>query len=385
MTSNEQPVDSHPDGGLGRRRFLRSGSLLGIAGLAGCVGGDVGSGGDATATDPAATPTDRPADGGDGSPGTGAPSTPTATSTPTEPPTPTDTPTETATPTTAPAAFYVDVVDTTAPVTATAVLEVEATVENVGDTAGTASVSLLDFDGTERDTATVELAGGEESTETLTWQTEAGDAGTGEVTVETSNDRATATVTIEESEGLSVVERESIDVADTKGFLLSATVSNDRPDTAEGVVVGEVELEEELFRNYREVSVPATGQVDTRVKVTTDHDGGIVFFSYDLTARPDPPDDLDAPTDADYLVVTETDTESVSGADAIRVVATVENVDDAAHSATLVGKITSDSFDQPYSNSTAASVAGGQQTDIAVEVEYDASGTFLYSHLAWIE
>jgi hypothetical protein len=114
--------------------------------------------------------------------------------------------------------------------------------------------------------------------------------------------------------------------------------------------------------------------------------GGITFFSYDLSLRDEPPSDVDDPTDADYLVVIDSEGDSVSGESAIEVTAEVENLGEESRSATLGAQITSDAFEEPFSNTTDVTVAPGQRESHTVTVEYETDeSTFFYSHYAWVE
>lgn len=132
-----------------------------------------------TATQPAtATPASGP---------TATPS-PTAVTTPTPTPTPTPTSTPTPTPTPAPdsAHFAVSVDSTNSPVDENGTLSVTATIENTGDVTATQNVTL-DVGGSQRDSATVDLASGDSTQVTLEWATGSGDAGDYQATVSSEN------------------------------------------------------------------------------------------------------------------------------------------------------------------------------------------------------
>ena len=75
-------------------------------------------------------------------------------------------------------------------------LNVTVTIENVGGTQGTETVKLSDFGGTVVDSEPVTLAASEAEQLTLTWGTDAGDAGEGQVTVETGDDTAARTAEV---------------------------------------------------------------------------------------------------------------------------------------------------------------------------------------------
>lgn len=96
-----------------------------------------------------------------------------------------------------PAEFVVGIDGTSEPVAEGEVLEVALSVTNVGDESATETLELSDFDGAVVDTETVTLDGGEETNRTLHWETETGDADTGNITVDSNTAEAqTASVQI---------------------------------------------------------------------------------------------------------------------------------------------------------------------------------------------
>ncbi|WP_247730079.1 S8 family serine peptidase [Halovivax limisalsi] len=99
-----------------------------------------------------------------------------------------------------PAEFDVSIDGTNAPVTEGDELVVDATVENVGGESGDETIELADFDGAVVDSRSVSLEAGASTTVELTWNTDVGDAGSGEVTVSSENDTASAAVEIEPDE-----------------------------------------------------------------------------------------------------------------------------------------------------------------------------------------
>ncbi|WP_440766223.1 right-handed parallel beta-helix repeat-containing protein [Natronorubrum sp. DTA7] len=103
-----------------------------------------------------------------------------------------DAPTETA-------FFDVSIVSTNAPVSETESLTIEVAVENTGNAQGTQAVTLERFDGTVVDTASVTLEADQQETVTLEWETVAGDAGTGVITIRTDDSTDSETVVIEDS------------------------------------------------------------------------------------------------------------------------------------------------------------------------------------------
>jgi len=91
--------------------------------------------------------------------------------------------------------FDVSIDGTNAPIEEGETLSITATVENTGSATASRTVNLT-TDGVERDTTTVTLAPGENTTITLTWATTAGDAGSYSVTVASKNDTAVRSVNV---------------------------------------------------------------------------------------------------------------------------------------------------------------------------------------------
>lgn len=209
---------------------------------------------------------------------------------------------------------------------------------------------------------------------------------TGGSTDETPDETTGGGGTSADPGGLSVVDSDSADVADTRAVVLTATVENDGSSAASGVLVGEVEIDGIVNRQWREVSVPAGEQTQVYLKVETNHGGGVTVFTHDVTLQDEPPADVDAPTDADYLAVWDVESESVSGESSILVTPTVRNVGAEPRSATLVGKITSDSFAGPVIEERNVSVPGESRKTVEVSLDYESQdGVFVYTSSAWVE
>lgn len=96
-----------------------------------------------------------------------------------------------------PALFDVELVELNDPVVEGGTVEATVRVENLGEADGTQEINLTDvgFSGLERDNATVTVTGGGSVELTLTWSTNIGENGTGDVAV--SSDDSTDTETIE--------------------------------------------------------------------------------------------------------------------------------------------------------------------------------------------
>ncbi|WP_226005970.1 CARDB domain-containing protein [Natrinema salinisoli] len=97
----------------------------------------------------------------------------------------------------APAEFNVSILSTNDPVTEGEQLVVETQVENVGDEPGEQDVDL-EFNTQVVDTAAITLDSGGSTTENLTYTTQSGDAGSQSITVQSEDDTASSTVTVEE-------------------------------------------------------------------------------------------------------------------------------------------------------------------------------------------
>lgn len=94
--------------------------------------------------------------------------------------------------------FSVAIVDHSDVATEGEPIDLDVTVTNDGSASGTQDVTLADFDGVQVDSSSTTLEPGESENLTLTWLTEAGDAGEGTLTVASENDSATTdTVVVE--------------------------------------------------------------------------------------------------------------------------------------------------------------------------------------------
>jgi len=106
-------------------------------------------------------------------------------------------------------------------------LTAAVTVENVGDARATQTVEFRDFDGTIVDSKDVSLAKGESTSLDLVWETESGNAGTGNVTIASETDSATREVTVLEPAFFEVtVDDSPAEVADGDEITVDYTVEN---------------------------------------------------------------------------------------------------------------------------------------------------------------
>lgn len=146
-----------------------------------------------------------------------------------------------------PAQFEVSIVSTNSPVVEGNTLEVTTQVENTGEEGATKTVELTIGD-VERDAKAVELAGGESTTVTLSWQTEAGDAGDYAAKVESENDDDEEQVTITFKSPLEATEN-----------LAEKVRQLDLPDGTEKSLLAELEAAIELFE--RELTSAAVSEL----------------------------------------------------------------------------------------------------------------------------
>ncbi|MCU4972123.1 right-handed parallel beta-helix repeat-containing protein [Halobacteria archaeon AArc-m2/3/4] len=122
--------------------------------------------------------------------------------------------------------FDLSIDGTNSPVAAGETLEVTVTVENAGNEEGTQTITLEDFDGTVVDELEeLTLAAGATHTATLTWTPEASDVGSGEVTVRSDDDVATTSVSVTHDGPVTITESTTITVPGT--YLLGEDLTDD--------------------------------------------------------------------------------------------------------------------------------------------------------------
>lgn len=93
--------------------------------------------------------------------------------------------------------FSVNIQDTNSPIEETETLEVDVLLENTGERDSTKEVRLFDIRNNLVDVNNVQLNSDESKNIVMGWQTDLGDEGTGEITVETDDDSDAEEVTIE--------------------------------------------------------------------------------------------------------------------------------------------------------------------------------------------
>jgi hypothetical protein len=124
----------------------------------------------------------------------------------------------------APDNFTVDITDTTTPIEGDN-LTVTTTVTNVGEVAGTQTLTL-DVPGVGTSTTQVSLASNESTTTTLSLATGDGDAGDYTATVQSGNETATTPVTILDQSAFTVAITDTTDPVEGDDIVVNATVTN---------------------------------------------------------------------------------------------------------------------------------------------------------------
>lgn len=143
------------------------------------------------------------------------------------------------------------------PVTAGDSLDVDVSVENVGDLDGTQHIVLESIDGEEVDTDSISLQAGETTTTTLTWETDSDDTADGKITVRSGDSelteslliesQRTAQVTVSLAAPTEVEPEESFEVEGTAENIgdddstgeITLSVDGQPVDTVDTVVAGE--------------------------------------------------------------------------------------------------------------------------------------------------
>ncbi|WP_440772526.1 right-handed parallel beta-helix repeat-containing protein [Natronorubrum sp. DTA28] len=122
--------------------------------------------------------------------------------------------------------FAVSVEETNSPITAGETLTIDVTVENTGTEAGTQTIDLEAFDRSVVDSfEDLALGPSENHTVTLIWETDASDAGSGEVTVRSDDDDAMASVSVTHDGPVTITESTVISAPGT--YLLDADLTDD--------------------------------------------------------------------------------------------------------------------------------------------------------------
>jgi surface glycoprotein (TIGR04207 family) len=122
--------------------------------------------------------------------------------------------------------FTASIAGTNEPVVAGETLEITATIENVGNESGTQQVSL-NAGGQERDTESVQLDPGTNTTVTLSWTTAESDDGTYQATVATEHDTASTAVQVREPAFVDItIDSTNAPVVVGEHLTVTATIEN---------------------------------------------------------------------------------------------------------------------------------------------------------------
>jgi PGF-CTERM protein len=257
-----------------------------------------------------------------------------------------------------PASFDVVVDGSNSPVLEGDTLSVTVTVNNTGDSSGTKTVSLS-VGGTQRDSASVTLAGGATQTVTLSWATSAGDAGdyTATVTSPDATDDTPVSVTAPGSLDV-VVDGTNSPVVEGDALTVTTTVSNPGGTSESGTVTLDVGG---TSRDSTSVTLAAgTSQTVTLSWATSTGDAG------DYTATVSTPADaastsVTVATPGSVTVAVDGSSSPVLEGETLSVTATLTNTGSASTTETLtlsVGGVVRDS--------TSVTLAGGASQQVTL-------------------
>jgi hypothetical protein len=257
-----------------------------------------------------------------------------------------------------PASFDVAITGTNDPVVAGETLDVTATVENTGDRTDSQEITLA-IDGTTEDSTTVELAGGESETVTLSWDTQPGDAGDYTATVASDDDTDSTDVRVDAPANFAVtidsttspaVEGETLDV--------TATVENtgDLPDTQEISLAIDGTTEEAT-------TVDLAGGESTTLTLSWATQPGDAGEHTATVASDDDTDSTDVRVDApaNFAVTIDSTTSPAVEGETLDVTATVENTGDVSDTQEITLAI-----DGTTEDTTAVDLAGGESTTVTL-------------------
>ena len=232
----------------------------------------------------------------------------------------------------APANFAVTIDGTNSPVVEGETLDVTATVENTGDLSDSQNITLA-ADGTTEDSTTVELAGGESTTVTLSWDTQPGDAGEHTATVASDNDTSSTGVLVEQPASFDVaITDTNSPVVAGEALDVTATIENtgDRSDTQSiDLRIGDQPVDD--------TTVSLDGGETTSVTLSWDTGPGDAG-NYTATVASD--DDADAADvrvlqPAEFTVDIEETNAPVVAGEPLDITATIENVGEVSGTETV--------------------------------------------------
>jgi FlaG/FlaF family flagellin (archaellin)/cytoskeletal protein CcmA (bactofilin family) len=157
-------------------------------------------------------------------------------------------------------------------------LEVTATIENVGIDQGDQTVTL-DIDGSQQDSMSLQIDGGDNVTETFRWSTTNGDAGSYVANVSSADDFETAPVTVEDE--LTAAQRASVTGGQATGAT-GSTVEFNVENTGSGdITLTHISLDSTTSstavgvenKNDPELKIDGTGKLDRGNKNGVEVDG----------------------------------------------------------------------------------------------------------------
>lgn len=266
----------------------------------------------------------------------------------------------------APAQFDVDVTDAPDRVTEGDRVNVTVAVTNAGDEPGSGTVRLANLSGDVVDASEFDLDAGETGSTTLTWNTTEGDAGEGDLTVESGDDGETTALTVEpvtDPANVTVgIAGTNSPVTEGETLTVEATVENVGEEHTtqnvtltdfEGATADTVEVGLDPGDSTTRTLAWETGEGDAgngSVRVASRNDSA----SADVTVEtPEPPEF--------GLRITDTNSPTEAGT-TLTVDVTVTNRGDEAGTQTVHLK----DFDEESVDTTALSLDGGQSTSVTL-------------------
>jgi PGF-pre-PGF domain-containing protein len=261
--------------------------------------------------------------------------------------------------------FSVTVAGADSPVLASSTLTVEATVENVGDVAGTQTVTL-DVGGVQRDARTLSLAGGESTTATFVWETGTADRGAYTATVTSANDSATVAVDVEIPGNFEVdIVEITSPVVEGERLTVTATVRN----RGDRVATKQVALDIGSSGRSSRTLTLAPGEQRTVTLGWRTHSGDTGTYQAQVRS-PDTSESTSVAvqTPASLVVDDLTTTSPVAAGDTLSITATVRN--DGGASATQIVALLLDGTQQ---DTTEVTLSGSESETLAFDWATDAA------------
>ncbi|ELY27098.1 hypothetical protein C500_14710 [Natrialba magadii ATCC 43099] len=229
--------------------------------------------------------------------------------------------------------FAVTIDETTSPVTEGSPLNVNTTIENVGEQATEQTVSL-EVAGDQRDVTTVALGGDEYETVVLTWETEVNAAGDYDATVSSDDDSETVPITVEEQPDDAVfdvtIDETNSPVTEGGNLLVNATVENtgnlaDEQDV--NLTINGDEVDATVVSLDGDETEEITFTWETEENDADDYDATV---SSDDNSETVPITVEEQPDDAFFDVTIDETSSPVTEGEELEVGATIENTGDLA-------------------------------------------------------